>query len=125
MSTSELEVRAPAPTEPAAEPSTSLPKISYQPGLDGLRAIALLSIFCVHANIGAAPGGFLAVSTFFTLSGFLITALLATEHTNQGRINLRSFWQRRARRLLPASLAAILLIAIATIWLGDATQVKN
>jgi len=125
MSTSELELTAPDEATAADAPSTALPKIGYQPGIDGLRAIALLSIFCVHANIGAAPGGFLAVSTFFTLSGFLITALLATEHANHGRVDLRNFWQRRARRLLPASLVAILLIALATIWLGDASQVDH
>lgn len=97
--------------------------VSYEPGLDGLRAVALLAIFVVHANIGWAPGGFLAVSTFFTLSGFLIMALLVKERDNNGRINLGAFWQRRARRLLPASLLAILLIAVVTLFLGDSRQI--
>ena len=98
-------------------------KLSYEPGLDGLRAVALLSIFMVHANIGWAPGGFLAVSTFFTLSGFLIMALLVREREARGGIDLAAFWQRRARRLLPASLLAILGIAVATFFLGDARQI--
>jgi peptidoglycan/LPS O-acetylase OafA/YrhL len=97
--------------------------LTYQPGLDGLRAVALLSIFVVHSHIGWAPGGFLAVSTFFTLSGFLIMALLVKERDGRGRIDLVAFWQRRARRLLPASLLAVLLIAIITVFLGDYRQI--
>ena len=108
--------------DPAGAPSV---KITYQPGLDGLRAVALLAIFAVHANVGLAPGGFLAVSTFFTLSGFLITALLATEHSTHGRIDPLAFWTRRARRLLPASLVAVLLIGLATLVLGDPSQVAK
>ena len=100
-------------------------KVSYQPGIDGLRAVALLAIFVVHADMGLASGAFLAVSTFFTLSGFLITSLLVIEHGNHDRIDLRSFWARRARRLLPASLVAIVVIGLATIVLGDANQVTN
>lgn len=103
--------------------TTTTRKLSYEPGLDGLRAVALLSIFMVHANIGWASGGFLAVSTFFTLSGFLIMALLVREREVRGGIDLAAFWQRRARRLLPASLLAILGIAVATFFLGDARQV--
>lgn len=110
---------------PAAAPAAAPRRIRYEPGLDGLRAVALLSIFVVHADVGLAPGGFLAVSTFFTLSGFLITALLVSEHRANGKVALGSFWQRRARRLLPASLIAIFLIAAATIWFGDATQNRN
>jgi len=100
-------------------------RIAYEPGLDGLRAVALLSIFVVHADVGWAPGGFLAVSTFFTLSGFLITALLVTEHGTDGRIGLGAFWARRARRLLPASLCTALLIGLATLVLGDPVQVDH
>ncbi len=97
-------------------------RITYEAGLDGLRAVALLAIFVVHANVGLAPGGFLAVSTFFTLSGFLITALLVSEHRSKGRVALGMFWQRRARRLLPASLIAVAGIAAATLVFGDAMQ---
>ncbi|WCO67463.1 acyltransferase family protein [Iamia majanohamensis] len=95
----------------------------YRPGLDGLRALALLAIFVVHADVGMASGGFLAVSTFFTLSGFLITSLLLGERARRGRVDLRAFWVRRARRLLPASMVAIAGIVVATIAIGDAVQV--
>ena len=80
------------PTVRAADPQVG--RIAYQPGLDGLRAVALLAIFVVHADVGLAPGGFLAVSTFFTLSGFLITTLLVREHRSSGRIALVAFWGR-------------------------------
>ena len=109
----------------APDTAASTRRITYEPGLDGLRAVALLAIFVVHANLGLAPGGFLAVSTFFTLSGFLITALLVSEHRSKGRVALGMFWQRRARRLLPASLLAVACIAAATLVFGDATQVQK
>jgi peptidoglycan/LPS O-acetylase OafA/YrhL len=113
--------------KPAPEdaPRPAVARIAYQPGIDGLRALALLAIFVVHADMGLASGAFLAVSTFFTLSGFLITSLLIIEHGNRGRIDLRSFWARRARRLLPASLVAIAVIGLTTLVLGDGTQVRN
>ncbi len=106
-------------------PQPAIERVAYQPGIDGLRAVALLAIFVVHADMGLASGAFLAVSTFFTLSGFLITSLLVIEHDNHQRVDLRSFWVRRARRLLPASLVAIVTIGLATIVLGDANQVSN
>ena len=87
--------------------------------------MALLAIFVVHADLGLAPGGFLAVSTFFTLSGFLITTLLVREHSSAGRIDLVAFWVRRARRLLPIALLGIVTIAAATIVFGDSHQVAN
>ena len=87
------------PREPAATARDGAPapaeRIAYQPGIDGLRALALLAIFVVHADMGLASGAFLAVSTFFTLSGFLITSLLVIEHRNNGRVDLRTFWSRR------------------------------
>jgi len=108
--------------------TTSVPgatrRISYEPGLDGLRAIAVLATFLVHANVGA-PGGFLGVSSFFTLSGFLITAVLVSEHRTRGQIRLGNFWQRRVRRLMPAALLTVTIVAVATLWFGDATQNQN
>jgi peptidoglycan/LPS O-acetylase OafA/YrhL len=90
---------------------TALP---YLPGLDGLRAIAVLAVLVYHHDYSWLPGGFLGVDVFFVLSGYLITALLITEYQRDGRIDLRAFWWRRARRLLPAVflvIAAVLVYA--------------
>lgn len=75
-----------------------------------------------HSDLGITPGGFLGVSTFFTLSGFLITALMVAEHHRDARVSLRGFWERRLRRLMPAALTVIALITVASIWLADTTQ---
>lgn len=111
--------------EPAIAPPSGAaerPSLGYQPALDGLRGLALLAIIVYHSGADAAPGAFLSVSTFFTLSGFLITTILLAEHDREGRISLRNFWGRRLRRLMPASLATIALLVATGIWLADTTQ---
>ena len=97
-------------------------RLAYQPALDGLRALALLAIFFFHAGFSWAPGAFLSVSTFFTLSGFLIASLLLAEHRSTDRVALGTFWRRRFRRLLPASLLTIAGITVASAFLADASQ---
>ena len=82
------------------------------PGLDGLRALAVLAVLAYHLDIGWAQGGLLGVGIFFTLSGYLITDLLL-EQWVKGGIRLGDFWLRRARRLLPALF--VVLIAV-TAW---------
>jgi peptidoglycan/LPS O-acetylase OafA/YrhL/lysophospholipase L1-like esterase len=72
------------------------------PGIDALRAIAVLAVFLYHAGVGWMPGGFLGVDVFFVISGYLITSLLLSEYRRGGHIRLGRFWARRARRLLPA-----------------------
>ena len=84
-----------------------------EPALDGVRAVAVLAVLAYHQGFSWARGGFLGVSTFFTLSGFLITGLLVSERDLTGRVSLRRFWTRRARRLLPAALLTIFAIACA------------
>jgi peptidoglycan/LPS O-acetylase OafA/YrhL len=74
----------------------------YLPGLDGLRALAVLAVIAYHEQLGWAPGGMLGVGVFFTLSGYLITDLLLAQWTADRRLRLGDFWLRRARRLLPA-----------------------
>jgi peptidoglycan/LPS O-acetylase OafA/YrhL len=86
---------------PATTPSTRL-SMPYLPGLDGLRALAIIGVLLYHADIVCLPGGFLGVDVFFVVSGYLITALLLREHRETGHIRLGQFWIRRARRLLPA-----------------------
>lgn len=88
-------------------------KMGYQPALDGLRAISVIAVILYHANVSWMPGGFLGVEVFFVVSGFLITSLMIEERAAQGRVDLRMFWIRRARRLLPALFVMLLAVAIA------------
>ncbi len=85
----------------------------YMPGLDGLRAIAVLAVIVFHLGFHWAPGGLLGVGIFFTLSGYLITDILLSQLARRGRIDLPRFWLARARRLLPA---LFLMLAIVTAW---------
>lgn len=92
----------------------------YIVGLDGLRAVAVLAVLAYHLLPKALPGGFIGVDIFFVISGFLITMLLLTEHAQTGRIKLRQFWLRRAKRLLPALLTVIgIAAAVALFVRGD------
>jgi peptidoglycan/LPS O-acetylase OafA/YrhL/lysophospholipase L1-like esterase len=91
------------------------------PGLDGLRALAVLAVIAYHLNLGWAPGGLLGVGVFFTLSGYLITDLLLGQHEITGRLQLTDFWLRRARRLLPA-LFVMLAVVAAWVTLLDRDQ---
>jgi peptidoglycan/LPS O-acetylase OafA/YrhL len=100
-------------------------RLPYVPALDGLRGVAVAAVLCFHGGFAWATGGFLGVSAFFTLSGFLITSLLLAEHATTGSISLRAFWARRARRLLPASLAALSLVVILGALAYDADQIRN
>ena len=77
-------------------------RVPYLPGVDGLRALAVIAVMLYHANHGWLSGGFLGVEVFFVISGYLITLLLVSEKERTGRVSLRKFWLRRARRLLPA-----------------------
>ncbi|MEI9940887.1 MAG: acyltransferase family protein [Pseudomonadota bacterium] len=86
-------------------------RLRHVPALDGLRGLALLGVLLFHAN-GALPGGYLGVDLFFVLSGFLITSLLLAEHRETGRIALGPFWIRRARRLFPALLSLMPVVAV-------------
>ena len=99
---------------------TAAPPARYA-GLDGMRAIAVTLVVVYHLfPPHVLPGGFLGVDVFFVISGFLITSLLLREHTTTGRIALGRFWQRRARRLLPA-LAVVVAVCSALAWVigGD------
>lgn len=95
----------------------------YHASLDGLRALCLLAVFLFHSDFAWMSGGFLGVSTFFTLSGFLITSLLAAEWSRTGDVSIGGFWDRRLRRLLPAAVIAIAgVVVTAPYWLPRAQQ---
>lgn len=85
--------------------------LQYVPALDGLRGLAVAAVVAFH--VGVLKGGWLGVDLFFVLSGYLISRLLFVEYALKGRIDLRRFWGRRARRLLPALLCVIVAVAIA------------
>jgi peptidoglycan/LPS O-acetylase OafA/YrhL len=89
-------------------------RLPYLPALDGLRAIALVAVLCFHGGYTWIHGGYLPLTAFFVLSGFLITSLLLLERQRSGAIRLGAFWARRARRLVPAALLALALIAVYT-----------
>ena len=86
------------------------PRLPHVAGFDGLRAVALLAILAFHQGYELVRGGFLGISSFFTLSGFLVTTLLLAEWSQDGRVSVGRFWERRARRVFP--LLALVLAAV-------------
>jgi peptidoglycan/LPS O-acetylase OafA/YrhL len=100
----------------AAQPDVSAGHhrgLPYAPGLDGLRAIAVTAVLLFHAEVSWTSGGYIGVDLFFVISGFLITSLLLVDYDRLGRVDLRDFYRRRARRLLPA---LYLLLIVVTAW---------
>ena len=96
-------------------------RLPYMPGIDGLRAIAVIAVILYHAEFGFIPGGFLGVEVFLVISGYLITSLLILERLRTGSVNLKDFWLRRARRLLPAlGVLLVLTVAGALLFARDA-----
>ena len=87
-------------------------KLGYRPALDGVRALSIALVLVFHLGAPWLEGGYLGVSVFFTLSGFLITSLLLAERSASGRIDVRAFYVRRMRRLLPAAMLVLLGIAL-------------
>ena len=99
-------------------PSARDSGFAYQPALDGVRAVAVSMVLLFHQ--GWLGGGYLGVSVFFTLSGYLITSLSLAEHERTGRLDVGAFYGRRLRRLLPASLACLAgVVALAAVGLFD------
>jgi peptidoglycan/LPS O-acetylase OafA/YrhL len=88
------------------------PRLAYCAGLDGLRGFAVAAVLLYHGGVSPVGGGFLGVEAFFVLSGFLITSLLLAEASERGSTGLVAFWGRRARRLLPALFAVVLVIGV-------------
>ncbi len=105
------------PTSPPVdvrEHNARISRVPYMPGLDGMRALAVIAVIVYHANSSWLPGGFLGVEMFFVISGYLITLLLIAERERTYTVSLIDFWKRRARRLLPALYVMMLLVVAYT-----------
>jgi peptidoglycan/LPS O-acetylase OafA/YrhL len=104
-----LATAEPAPGDPAPR---STFRLGNRPPLTGFRAFALTTVLVYHSNFHTWPGSWIAIQMFFVLSGFLITSMLAAEGNRNGRVSLKSFYARRAARLLPPLVLTIALILV-------------
>jgi peptidoglycan/LPS O-acetylase OafA/YrhL len=112
----------PAPDRPIAPDESTGARgghLTYNPALDGIRGLAVGAVLLFHGGFSWARGGFLGVSTFFTLSGFLITSLLVVEYGRSRRVKLTAFWARRLRRLLPASALTLVALLVSLLVLNE------
>lgn len=103
-------------------------RLRHYPGLDGLRGLAVLGVVAFHASEAGSfrlTGGYLGVDLFFVLSGFLITSLLLGEQRDTDSVKLGSFWGRRARRLLPAVLIVLAVVAILSRFLATSAEIAK
>jgi len=107
------------PTDAPARPSS----FGYNPALDGIRAFAVVAVLLFHG--GVLTGGYLGVDAFFVLSGFLITSLIVHEVHSHGRLDLKSFWARRARRLLPALFLLLVAVSAYAVVFADRTELRR
>ncbi|WP_308615605.1 acyltransferase family protein [uncultured Enorma sp.] len=88
------------------------PRSRYIPALDGIRTFAVIAVVLYHLGFTWAQGGFQGVTIFFVLSGYLITRLLRIEFARSGTIDLKGFWVRRVRRLVPATVTLVVVVAL-------------
>lgn len=95
--------------------------IKYRPEIDGLRAVAVLSVLFFHAGFSVVPGGFVGVDVFFVISGFLITSIITNE-VKSGGFTYSRFYERRIRRLLPPLIPVLLSSLLAAFFLLDTPQ---
>lgn len=84
------------------------PALDYRPEIDGLRALAVIPVILYHAGLPLFSGGFVGVDIFFVISGYLITSIILAQMLN-GRFSLIDFYERRARRILPALFVMMLV----------------
>ncbi|MEK5439289.1 acyltransferase family protein [Paenibacillus sp. FSL R5-0923] len=107
------EIKVTPPTN-SLEPDNSTTRRRYMPGIDGLRALSVIAVIAYHLDLNWAPGGLIGVGIFFVLSGYLITDQIIQRWKQDRRFDLKDFWIRRARRLLPAMFVMLFVTAM---WL--------
>jgi peptidoglycan/LPS O-acetylase OafA/YrhL len=90
--------------------------IEYVAGLDGLRALAVMTVMAFHLGWSFVPGGAFGVSLFFTLSGYLITQVMLADHDRVGKVDLKRFWTRRLRRLVPGSIVCLIAVTVVALF---------
>src|SRR5579862_4825388 len=86
-------------------------RLKYRADIDGLRAVAVLSVFAFHMELSGFPGGFVGVDVFFVISGYLISAIVFSEIA-KGTYSIASFYERRIRRIFPALFAMLLAFSV-------------
>src|ERR1700748_861151 len=94
---------------------SSRPK--YRPGIDGLRAVAVVAVVAYHTGVPGFGGGFIGVDIFFVVSGYLITGLLLLDIETFGRVRFLEFYARRVRRIFPTLVLVVLTTAVASVFL--------
>ena len=98
--------------------------IAYRPEIDGLRAIAVMSVIFGHAGFELFSGGFVGVDIFFVISGYLISSIVISE-VNGGNFSYRNFYERRARRLLPALLVVLIFSSVPSYFFMLPDELEN
>lgn len=98
--------------------------IGYRSEIDGLRAIAVVSVLLFHAGFSFLPGGFVGVDVFFVISGYLITSMIVKE-LDGGRFSFLNFYERRARRLLPPLIPVFIVAWLFSFFLFNAQQFSD
>lgn len=93
----------------------------YRPDIDGMRAIAVLSVLFFHVGFPGLTGGYIGVDVFLVISGYLITGILLGEHARTGRISFRDFYYRRLKRIAPALIATVAVTSGFVVWLYSPT----
>ena len=105
---------------------TERKRLPYLPALDGLRGVGILVVLFWHAHVSwLSDGALFVLETFFVLSGFLITSLFIVERHNTGRVSLKRFWHRRARRLLPAFVPLFVIVTLYSVFTASPFELNQ
>src|SRR5437868_3525945 len=99
-------------------------ELRHRRDIDGLRALAVLSVVCFHARVPGFGGGYVGVDVFFVISGYLITSLIS-EEIRQQRFSIVTFYERRVRRIFPALLLVMAVSSLLAAWLLLPAQFIN